>query len=123
VVSQVYDLIQASGNPDARPSFWGTYIKKLSAYDVSLFQDPGDSELSRAEEALIEETFRTDGQKDGFELADEFHRDFPEWKDPGASSTPIQLSDILDAMGASEDEKLNTEAAVSAQRASRKLAI
>jgi uncharacterized phage-associated protein len=123
VVSEIYDLIKANGNPEARPSFWGTYIKKPSAYDVSLCQNPGDSELSRAEENLIDEIFKADGHKDGFTLAEETHRMFPEWKDPGSSSYPIELSEILDALGASEDEKINTASAVSAQRASRKLAI
>jgi uncharacterized phage-associated protein len=123
VVSEIYDLIKASGNPDAHPSFWGAYIKRQSAYDVALSQDPGGSELSRAEEKLIDEIFEVDGQKDGFTLAEETHRIFPEWKDPGSSSYPIELSDILDAIGASEDEKINTAKAISAQRASRKLAI
>jgi len=123
IVSQVYDLIKASGIPESHPSFWSTYIKKPTNYDVSLAADPGDSELSRGEEALIREIFNADGYKDGFRLADEFHRDFPEWNDPGSSSTPIQILDILEAIGASEDDKQFTNNAISAQRALRKLAI
>ena len=123
VVSQIYDLIKASGVPEAHPSYWSTYIKKSNAYDVSLQQDPGDSELSKVEEDLIDEVFASDGHKGGFKLADEFHRAFPEWNDPGNSSTPIHLLDILEAIGASEDDKQFTNNAISAQRALRKLAI
>ena len=123
IVSQIYDLIKASGTPEARPTYWSTYIKKPTSYDVALQSDPGNSELSRGEEALINEIFFADGHKDGFKLADEFHKQFPEWSDPGASSNPILIRDILEAIGASEDDKQFTNNAISSQRALRKLTI
>ena len=46
---------------------------------------------------LIAEIFSADGGKDRFILAEECHRDFPEWQDPGDTSTPIDISDIVAA--------------------------
>ena len=123
VTCRIYDLIKASGNSGAPPTFWSRHITKAGPYNVVLSSDPGDSELSRAENRLIAELFASDGAKDGFKLAEETHRDFPEWKDPGESSTPIEISDILEALRVSEDEALHTESAIAAQIAARDLAI
>ena len=123
VTSQIYDLIKASGNTGAHPGFWSAHIRKSGPYTVALERDPGDSELSRAEEQLLGEVFSSDGAKDGFSLADEMHRDYPEWRDPGVRSMPIEIAYILDALRVSEDEALHTEAAISAQRAARELSV
>jgi uncharacterized phage-associated protein len=124
VTSQIYDRIKASaGDTNARPTFWSTHIHRSGAHFVELQQDPGDSELSRAEEQLIEEIFSIDGKKDRFALADECHRDFPEWKDPGETSFPLDIADIVAALGLSEEEAANVESSIDAQRAAFKLAI
>ena len=118
VTSNIYDRIKASMNPNAHPSFWSAHIRQgADPYTVALQVDPGNSELSRAEERLIEEVFAVDGQKDGFALADECHRDFPEWNDPGESSSPIDISDIIAALGLSEDEAVHIESSIDKQRA------
>ena len=56
-------------------------------------------------------------QKDAFALADECHRDFPEWNDPGESSSAIDISDIIAALNLSEDEAAHIESLVDKQRA------
>jgi uncharacterized phage-associated protein len=118
VTSNIYDRIKASLNPNAHPTFWWAHIQRTAdAYTVALQVDPGNSELSRAEEKLIEEVFAADGQKDPFALADECHRDFPEWDDPGESSSPIDISDIIAALGLSEDEAAQIESLIDKQRA------
>ena len=122
VTSNIYDRIKASSNPNAHPSFWSAHIQQGAApYSVALQVDPGSSELSRAEQKLIEEIFAADGHKDGFALADECHRDFPEWNDPGESSSPIDISDIIAALGLSEDEALQIESLIDKQRAAFRL--
>ena len=83
---------------------------------MALRVDPGTSELSRVEERIIEEIFAAHGQKDAFALADECHRDFPEWNDPGESSSPIDISDIIAALNLSEDEAAHIESLVDKQR-------
>jgi uncharacterized phage-associated protein len=119
VVRNIYSLIT-----DTKPTFWSTHVERASPTHVQLLQDPGTSELSKAEEALAEEIFQADGAKDGFALAEECHRDFPEWNDPTPyGSTPIEVSDILSTLQKSEDEIAHTESMFAIQRASSLLAI
>jgi uncharacterized phage-associated protein len=122
VTSTIYDLIKASANPNAHPTFWSSHIKK-SHVDVTLDRDPGVSELSPAEERLLQEIFAADGGKSGFELADECHRDFPEWTDPGNSSIPLEIEEIIEALKLSEDESSRVESLIGVQRAARQLAV
>ena len=96
VTSNIYNLIKASSGQVSHPTFWSTHIaKSADPYYVVIQQDPGNSEMSPIEESLIDEIFSADGHKGGFQLADECHRDFPEWKDPCDSSTPIEISEVL----------------------------
>ena len=122
VTSTIYDRIKTGANAWAHPSFWGTCIVK-SKYNVTVISDPGTSELSKAEENLLAEIFSTHGHKDQFELADETHADFPEWKNPGGSSSSIDLAEIIDALGLSEDDTRNIEAQVSSNRAAAELSL
>ena len=117
VTSKIYNLIKESSSPNYHPTFWSTHIGRSDGVSVSLLKGPGDSELSPAEEALAKEIFGADGSKGGFALADECHRDFPEWRDPGNSSKPISISDILAALSKSEDEIAHTQSSISAQKA------
>jgi len=124
VTSNIYDRIKAGANPNAHLTFWSAYIQRTAdPLLVELRADPGDSELSRAEEKLIGEIFAADGNKDPFTLADECHRDFPEWEDPGESSTPIEISDIISALGLSEEESDCILTLVGVQRAAFALAV
>ena len=53
--------------------------------------------------------------------AEECHRDFPEWQDPGDTSIPISIQEILAALGKTEDEVAYTESAIGAQKALQSL--
>jgi len=118
VTSNIYDRIKASLNPNAHPTFWSAHIQRTAdPYVVALRMDPGTSELSCIEEDLIKEIFAVHGRKAPFVLADECHRDFPEWDDPGESSSPIDISEILAALNLSEDEVAHIESLVDKQRA------
>jgi len=118
VTSSIYDRIKGSLNPNAHPTFWSVHIQRTAEpYVVALRVDPGSSELSRVEENLIKEIFAAYSQKDPFALADECHRDFPEWSNPGESSFPIDISDIVAALDLSEDEATQIESLVEKQRA------
>lgn len=124
VTSVIYNRIKASASPIARPTFWSEHIHKAKDPNAVILQsDPGNSELSPAEERLIAEIFATDGAKDPFALADECHRDFPEWSDPGESSSSIDISDIITALGLSEDQAAHTESLIDTQRAVSRLAV
>ena len=124
VTSRIYDLIKASASSNAHPTFWAAHIRRRQdPYDVALERDPGVSELSPAEEKLISEIFAADGNKGPFTLADECHRDFPEWKDPGDTSVPIDISAIVAALGMSEEEAAHVVTLIEAQRAASSLAM
>jgi hypothetical protein len=121
IVRNTYNLIKKTAVSSSHPTFWGTHIDR-DRYDVVLKLDPGATELSQAEECLAGEIFSRDGNKDGFALADESHRDFREWQDPGESSIPITVEDILSALEKSEDEVAHIESSIDAQRALSRLA-
>jgi Protein of unknown function (DUF4065) len=124
ITSTIYDRIKASANPNAHPTFWSAHIQRSAdPLFVTLGTDPGISELSPAEEKLIAEIFAVDGGKDRFVLADECHRDFPEWNDPGDTSIPISISDIIDALGLSEDEAAHVATLIDVQRDAFNLAV
>jgi hypothetical protein len=117
VTSNIYNLIKASA-AEVAPTFWSTHISS-QGYDVVLASDPSDTELSPIEEKLAEEIFAEDGGKDGFALADECHKEFPEWEDPGNSSKPIYMESILAALGKSEEDWAHAASSVSAQNTLR----
>jgi hypothetical protein len=117
VTSRIYNLIKDSARQNTHPTFWSTHIERVGLNTVAVKLDPGGTELSPAEEELATEIFKADGAKDGFTLADECHRDFPEWKDPGESSRPIGITDILAALGKSEDDVAHVESSIGLQKA------
>lgn len=80
------------------------YLKLLK----QLTSDPGDDELSRAEEDLLFEVFAAHGHKNRWVLVDELHQ-LPEWTDPRGSMVPISIHDILVAVGKSRDEVIAIE--------------
>lgn len=123
VTSGIYDRIKTSAVANAHPTFWSAHIYRAEKYGVFLQADPGDSELSKSEEDLIREIFSADGAKTSFDLADECHRNFAEWKDPGESSLPLDISDIIGALGLSEEEVAQIESLIDGQRAASELAV
>jgi uncharacterized phage-associated protein len=123
VTSNIYDRIKSSLNPNVRPTVWSAHIQHTAdQYVIQLKAHPGDSELSPIEEEIIKETFTLHGHKGPFTLADECHKEFPEWENPGESSCPIDISDILAALNLSEDEAAHVECMISKQRAAFSLA-
>jgi uncharacterized phage-associated protein len=123
VTSNIYDRIKSSLNPNVKPTVWSSHIQRTAdQYFVQVKADPGDSELSPREEAIIRETFDLHGHKNPFALADECHKEFPEWTEPGGSAYPIDIPDILAALNLSEDESTQVEYMISKQRAAFSLA-
>ena len=66
--------------------------------------DPGDDDLSRAENAIIDQTYRELGHKSQWDVVEMTHT-FPEWNDPGKSSEPILYDDVLRVDGFSRAER------------------
>ena len=110
VVSRIYDLIREEPDPGAE-GIWRKHISEPRNYEVVLLQDPGNSELSRAEEDLIVEVFRRHGSKSRWELRD-FSHTLPEWSDPNGGTVPISIRDILRAGKKTEAEIAEVEAEI-----------
>ena len=102
VVSQILDLA-TSEDPPSGPTFWRQHISLPENFEVGLVQSPGDDELSRAEEAIIDSVFAEHGGKSRWALV-EFTHGLPEWQDPNGGSIPIAYSDILRAANKTDAE-------------------
>ncbi len=102
VVSNTYNLMVSD---DGQHEFWSQYITPpLGVYEIALKSDLiPDGQLSRSEEKLLSEIYGTYGTWNRWKLRDYTHT-LPEWKNPGNSSLPITVRDILKAQGNSETE-------------------
>ena len=97
VLSQTYNLIRDGGS-----RIWAEHISApFGDYEIRLIGDPPESQkLSPAEEQLLDEVFARFGHSNRWDLVDETHK-FPEWRDPHGSSLPIDIREILQALGES----------------------
>src|SRR3990172_9256625 len=96
VLSHVHDLITELPARD-ESSFWSRHISAPSNYEVHLIDDPGNDELSEAEETLIREIYDQYKQfKDRpFELVDHLHKVLPEWEPIAEGRERITVRSIL----------------------------
>lgn len=96
VLSNVLDLAEED---DRLPgAVWRGYIRRDGEHGVRLVQDPGQDQLSRAEVETLRRVHREQRSRTRWEIRDMTHL-FPEWQDPGPSSVPIFVEDILSALG------------------------
>jgi uncharacterized phage-associated protein len=96
VLLEVFDLIR--GRHRHMP-LWDEYLR-TSHFNLELIKDPDVGQLSRYEIATLQEAARRHADDDEWELSRLTH-EFPEWKknNPGTSSRPIPLTDVLEAVG------------------------
>ena len=108
VLSRIYDLIKTRDdwvfldeNPEEMR--WCSYFK-TGGRDLCIVKEPGEDRLSEHDKQVISDVLARHGQLDQFQLRDLTH-EFAEWRnnDPGSSSRPIPLRDILDALGRHQD--------------------
>ena len=83
-------------------------------YVVELTVDPGDDELSEAEEEVIEATFKKFGRYNQFDLAAHLHQMLEEWQAVEHGRIPITYRDILKAIKKSPEEIAAIEEELSA---------
>ena len=108
VVSRIYNRIREELPPGANP-IWRQYISAPEGWDVALIAEPESSELSHAEEALIDEIYAKYGRMNRWDLVQLSH-ELPEWQDPNGGAISIQYRDILRAGNKTETEIAAVEA-------------
>ncbi|MGH8248729.1 MAG: Panacea domain-containing protein [Gammaproteobacteria bacterium] len=103
VLSEVHDLITEMSPPD-EPTFWSQCISAATDFVVELKKDPGDEELSRAEQKLIGEVFSSYGDYKPFDLVRLLHKILPERKEIQSGRIPIEYREILQAADKSPED-------------------
>jgi uncharacterized phage-associated protein len=103
ILSNILDKISQGSNPK-KQSYWHSYITNPSDYSVALRGEPEEDELSKREVDLIEEIYQQYKTYDRWKMVDICHEILPEWQDPGESSVPIRIEDILRVLNKTEME-------------------
>lgn len=107
VVSGIYNLIKGEYFDRFSQTQWNSFFMK-DGYDlVAIHKDhlPVE-ELSPREVEVIDEIESLYRSWDFGKLIDLLHDGsrYPEWRDPGESSLPLEQADILKALGRTEEE-------------------
>jgi hypothetical protein len=103
VLSEVLDLITGMPDPGGA-GYWAQHISEPAHYVVELAANPGDDELSEAEEGAIEAIFKKFGNYNQFDLAAQLHKILEEWQPVEHARIPITYRDILKAAKKSPEE-------------------
>lgn len=101
VISPVVDYLRTPDERGERAS-WDEHLRR-SGHDIVLVKDPGRGQLHNAAIKLLDELFEKTRALDKWELRDLTHK-FAEYRDPGKSSRPIDIQEMLEAVGKSEEE-------------------
>jgi len=121
VLSRTLDSINGK-NMSAAPS-WNHFISAKADFSVSLIvSDVPTDELSAGEERMLQETFAQFGHLTQYQLRDYAHDHFREWKNPGKSTLPISVRDILQAENYSDEDIADIEGELLAATAGDRLA-
>jgi len=103
VLSGVYDLIRRKlENRDQE--YWNEHISEVKEYMVELSKDAEKDELSQREKTLLIETDIEFKNYDEWEMVRYCHKHLEEWKNPGKTSIPIEVIEILKALNKSSEE-------------------
>jgi uncharacterized phage-associated protein len=101
VISPVVDRMK---RPEDRGSSatWDRYLRRERNFIV-LVEDPGRGRLHNAAIQLLDAIFDQCETLTKWQVRDLTHK-FPEYENPGRSSRPIDVEDVLEAVGKSEQE-------------------
>lgn len=102
VTSEIFDRIKHPEDYQVDGAWNSTIEKKI--YDVFLKKDFIPYYLSKNERNILSRVDEEYKNVDQFDLS-EFSHTFPEWRDPGDSSIPISIEDILQATIADREEQ------------------
>jgi uncharacterized phage-associated protein len=95
-LSGLLDFVKQQRTDNAE---WDEYIERID-YEIRLVKDPGIGELSRYEINLLRKIWEENRELGEWDVATKSEA-LPEWQqnNPGTSSKPIPLRDVLNALG------------------------
>lgn len=101
VLSRVYNHM--NGEIPSADKGWEYWISDRAGHDLALrrnLRSPGKEllELSDADQAILEETWKKFGRMHQWRLRDYTHRYCPEWTDPEGSMIPMEPEEFLAAL-------------------------
>jgi uncharacterized phage-associated protein len=104
VLSHLYALIKGKSRDAEAQAYWNSRFSTDGDKLLANFDQYPEGKLSRADEAILD---RIDGQfhqaRYG-DLIEYVHANCAEWQNPGSSSIPIKLEDILSALGRTPEQ-------------------
>jgi uncharacterized phage-associated protein len=104
VLSNLYNLIKGRSQDDQDQIYWDSRFSTDGDDLLANYDQYPEGKLSRAEKAIIDKIDGQFHQNRYGELIDYAHANCPEWSNPGATSTPISLADILNALGRTQED-------------------
>jgi hypothetical protein len=104
VLSNLYDLIKGKNRDKQNQMYWDSRFSTDGDDLLANFDQYPEGKLSRAEKAIIDKIDGQFHQNWYGELIDYTHANCPEWHNPGATSIPISLANILNALGRTQED-------------------
>jgi hypothetical protein len=104
VLSQLYDLIRGKCGDKNSQNYWDVRFSTDGKELLANFDQFPEGKLSRAEKEILDTIDGQFHQREYGKMIEYVHTHCPEWKDPGDSSTPLKLQDILAAVGRTREE-------------------
>jgi hypothetical protein len=103
MLSRIYDLFKGIGAKKNQQQ-WNEHFSELVNHSIRLLKDADIGVLSKREMETLEDARNYINSCAPRDVADWLHKECPEWKDPGASSVPINIRVILQNYGRTADE-------------------
>lgn len=124
IVSITYNCIKKEAC--GKGKIWHKWISEKDGYLISLqngFKNVEElDELSAADLEIVSDIWKRFGWMNWTQLIRYTHFNCPEWKHPGRSSTPIEYSDVLKALGYRPEKIARIEASIRENESSPKFA-
>ncbi|MGO8674776.1 MAG: Panacea domain-containing protein [Limisphaerales bacterium] len=102
VISQVVDCLKTTEERGGPRTTWDKHLRREGNY-IHLVEDPGRGQLHAAATKLLDAIFADCRNLTQWEVRDLTHK-FPEYENPGTSSKPIDMEDVLRAVDKDESE-------------------
>ncbi len=107
VLTHTYNLIRNIVHDQKTLKRWTKFVSAPIGTKIKLLREAPTDELSQVELGLLDEVFEKYAAL-GLKLIDVHHK-LPEWKDPGTSSIPISVNEILAALGKTKEQIYDIE--------------